>query len=66
MGANLPGNSRYAGTVNYTMMRQDAAFQLSPYGAAVYAAAPLPQSSLNGADYIRRREMRSPPGLRRS
>jgi MtrB/PioB family decaheme-associated outer membrane protein len=45
LAADLPWNSRYAGTVSYTMMRQDAAFIPMSYNAA-YA---LPASSLNGA-----------------
>jgi MtrB/PioB family decaheme-associated outer membrane protein len=58
LGADLPWNSRYMGTVSYTMMRQNDAFlpfTLSPTvftnsGNTTVGPAPLnPYSSLNGA-----------------
>ena len=46
LGADLPWNSRYAGTLNYTMMRQNDAFiPMSTQDPGF----PLPASSLNGA-----------------
>ncbi|HTT47654.1 MAG TPA: MtrB/PioB family decaheme-associated outer membrane protein [Pseudolabrys sp.] len=46
LGADLPWNSRYAGTVSYTMMRQNDAFiPMSTQNPGF----PLPASSLNGA-----------------
>ena len=56
-GVDLPMNSRYMGTLSYTMMRQDQAFQpFSPFntmftnaGNTVQGALPgLPAASLNG------------------
>jgi len=45
LGADLPWNSRYAGTVSYTMMRQNSSFiPMSTQNAAF----PLPASSLDG------------------
>jgi MtrB/PioB family decaheme-associated outer membrane protein len=55
LGADLPWQSRYAGTVSYTMMRQNDAFipmtnNPGPLAnPASVAAAILPASSLNGA-----------------
>ena len=54
LGADLPWMSRYAGTLSYTMMRQNDAFQPmsnnpSIVGAANIAATVLPASSLNGS-----------------
>ena len=46
LGADLPWNSRYAGNISYTMMRQDDAF--IPMSTQVPGFA-LPASSLNGA-----------------
>jgi len=46
LGADLPWMSRYAGTINYTMMRQNDAF--IPMSAQVPAFL-LPAASLNGA-----------------
>ena len=61
VGVDLPGNSRYMGTLSYTMMRQDEAFQpfttnalLNPPGRILISGQPatslaaLPASSLNG------------------
>ena len=61
VGVDLPGNSRYMGTLSYTMMRQDEAFQpfttsalLNPPGRILINGQPatslaaLPASSLNG------------------
>jgi MtrB/PioB family decaheme-associated outer membrane protein len=45
-GADLPWNSRYVGTVNYTMMRQNEAFIPMTFQNPGFA---LPASSLNGA-----------------
>jgi MtrB/PioB family decaheme-associated outer membrane protein len=45
LGAELPWQSRYAGTVSYTMMRQDAAFIPMSFQVPTF---PLPASSLNG------------------
>jgi len=45
LAADLPWKSRYAGTLSYTMMRQDAAF----IPMSVNQFYPLPASSLNGA-----------------
>ena len=44
--ADLPWKSRYAGTLNYTMMRQNEAFQPMSFQQPSF---PLPASSLNGA-----------------
>jgi MtrB/PioB family decaheme-associated outer membrane protein len=44
--ADLPWNSRYVGTVNYNMMRQNSAF--IPMSANANPAFPLPASSLDG------------------
>jgi MtrB/PioB family decaheme-associated outer membrane protein len=44
--SDLPWKSRYAGTLNYTMMRQDQAFQPMSFQNPTF---PLPASSLNGA-----------------
>ena len=55
LGADLPWQSRYAGTISYTMMRQNDAFipmtnNPGPLAnPASVAAAILPASSLNGA-----------------
>ena len=46
LGAELPWKSRYAGTLNYTMMRQNEAFQPMSFQNPTF---PLPASSLNGA-----------------
>ena len=46
LGADLPWNSRYAGTLSYTAMRQNESF--IPMSAQV-PGFPLPASSLNGA-----------------
>jgi len=46
LGADLPLKSRYAGTVSYTMMQQNAAFIPMSYNKPGF---PLPASSLNGA-----------------
>jgi MtrB/PioB family decaheme-associated outer membrane protein len=46
LGADLPGNSRYVGTLNYTMMRQNDAFIPMSFQNPTF---PLPGSSLNGA-----------------
>jgi len=56
IGADLPVNSRYMGTVAYTMMRQNDAFipSISPLifttntNTVLGAPTPLPASSLNG------------------
>ena len=56
-GVDLPMNSRYMGTVSYTMMRQNEAFvpSISPLiftnagNTVLGAQTPLPASSLNGA-----------------
>jgi MtrB/PioB family decaheme-associated outer membrane protein len=45
-GADLPWNSRYVGTVSYTMMRQNEAFIPMTFQNPGFA---LPASSLNGA-----------------
>jgi len=46
LGADLPSNSHYAGTLSYTMMRQNDAFiPMSTQNPGF----PLPASSLNGA-----------------
>jgi|NGEPerStandDraft_6_1074524.scaffolds.fasta_scaffold10348_2 MtrB/PioB family decaheme-associated outer membrane protein len=45
LGADLPLKSRYAGTLSYTMMRQNAAF--IPESTGLFPA--LPATSLNGA-----------------
>jgi MtrB/PioB family decaheme-associated outer membrane protein len=46
LGADLPWNSRYAGTLSYTMMRQNESFiPMSTQNPGF----PLPASSLNGA-----------------
>jgi MtrB/PioB family decaheme-associated outer membrane protein len=45
VAAELPWNSRYAGTLNYTMMRQNDAFQPMSFSQPSF---PLPASSLNG------------------
>lgn len=45
VASELPWNSRYAGVLNYTMMRQDEAFQPMSFSAPNF---PLPASSLNG------------------
>ena len=44
--AELPWKSRYAGTLNYSMMRQNDAFQPMSFQQPGF---PLPASSLNGA-----------------
>jgi MtrB/PioB family decaheme-associated outer membrane protein len=44
--AELPGKNRYAGTLNYTMMRQNEAFQPMSFQNPTF---PLPASSLNGS-----------------
>ena len=54
LGADLPWQSRYAGTISYTMMRQNDAFipmtnNPSTLTGANLAASILPASSLNGA-----------------
>src|SRR6185369_8474640 len=57
IGANLPMKSRYMGTLQYTMMRQNQAFlpftnqpQVFTVGNTTLGAVPtLPASSLNGA-----------------
>ena len=46
LGADLPWKSRYAGTLSYTMMRQDDSFIPMSTQAPAF---PLPASSLNGA-----------------
>ena len=47
LGADLPWNSRYVGTISYTMMRQNDAFiPMSNYPGNTFV---LPASSLNGA-----------------
>lgn len=46
LGADLPWNSRYAGTLDYTMMRQNASFIPMSTQDPTF---PLPASSLNGA-----------------
>src|SRR5450759_979654 len=46
LGADLPWMSRYVGTLNYTMMRQDDSFIPMSYQNPTF---PLPASSLNGA-----------------
>ena len=46
LGADLPWNSRYAGTLNYTMMRQNDSFIPMSTQDPTF---PLPASSLNGA-----------------
>ena len=46
LGADLPWMSRYVGTVNYTMMRQNDSFIPMSYQNPTFA---LPASSLNGA-----------------
>jgi MtrB/PioB family decaheme-associated outer membrane protein len=46
LGADLPWQSRYAGTLNYTMMRQNDAFIPMSFQNPTF---PLPASSLNGA-----------------
>jgi MtrB/PioB family decaheme-associated outer membrane protein len=46
LGADLPWNSRYAGTFNYTMMRQNSSFIPMSTQDPTF---PLPASSLNGA-----------------
>ena len=45
LAAELPLNSRYAGVLNYTMMRQNDAFQPMSFQQPTF---PLPASSLNG------------------
>ncbi|HXZ21292.1 MAG TPA: MtrB/PioB family decaheme-associated outer membrane protein [Pseudolabrys sp.] len=45
MASELPWNSRYAGTLNYTMMRQNEAFQPMSF---LNPSFPLPALSLNG------------------
>ena len=47
LGSDLPLKSRYAGTINYKMMRQNDAF--TPESTGAYPAALVPASSLNGA-----------------
>jgi len=50
LGADLPWQSRYVGTLNYTMMRQNDAFiPMTINPTATAAAQLLPASSLNGA-----------------
>ena len=58
LAAELPFKSRYVGTMSYTMMRQDAAFQpftvnpsaiASPFGPPWNSTAALPAGSLDGA-----------------
>ncbi len=57
LGADLPLNSRYMGTLAYTWMRQNDAFIASPYtqllnssnGTPLIPAPGLPAASLNGA-----------------
>ena len=50
LAADLPWQSRYVGTVNYNMMRQNAAFiPMTVNPTATAAAQALPASSLNGA-----------------
>lgn len=58
LGADLPGKSRYMGTISYTMMRQNEAFQPFTISPTVYtnagnttqgAAPGLPAASLNGS-----------------
>jgi MtrB/PioB family decaheme-associated outer membrane protein len=51
LAADLPWNSRYVGTLNYNMMRQNEAFiPMTAFpGAAVTPWTTLPASSLNGA-----------------
>ena len=44
--SDLPWKSRYAGTLNYTMMRQNEAFQPMSFQQPSF---PLPATSLNGA-----------------
>src|SRR5262245_31380363 len=46
VGADLPWNSRYTGTLNYTTMRQNDAFIPMSFQNPTF---PLPASSLNGA-----------------
>ena len=46
LGADLPWNSRYAGTLSYTMMRQNDSFIPMSTQDPTF---PLPASSLNGA-----------------
>jgi MtrB/PioB family decaheme-associated outer membrane protein len=46
VGADLPWKSRYTGTLNYTMMRQDDAFIPMSFQNPTF---PPPTSSLNGA-----------------
>ena len=54
MAADLPGKSRYAGTISYALMTQNAAFQpmtdnpTAPITPSAIAATTLPASSLNG------------------
>jgi MtrB/PioB family decaheme-associated outer membrane protein len=50
LGADLPWKSRYAGTLSYTMMRQDDAFiPMTNNPNALPSVNILPASSLNGA-----------------
>jgi MtrB/PioB family decaheme-associated outer membrane protein len=58
LGADLPGKSRYMGTISYTMMRQNEAFPPFTISPTVYTNAAntiqgavpgLPAASLNGA-----------------
>jgi MtrB/PioB family decaheme-associated outer membrane protein len=58
LAVELPLKSRYVGTMSYTMMRQNAAFQpftanpsavASPFGPPWNSSAALPVNSLNGA-----------------
>ena len=49
LGADLPWKSRYVGTVNYTMMRQNDAFIPMTNNPARPGVNNLPASSLNGA-----------------
>lgn len=50
LAADLPWKSRYAGTLSYTMMRQNADFiPMTTNPSATAAARALPASSLNGA-----------------
>lgn len=51
LAAELPMKSRYVGTVSYTMMRQNSAFQPMTNNPVIGtpSAAILPASSLNGA-----------------
>jgi MtrB/PioB family decaheme-associated outer membrane protein len=50
LAADLPWNSRYVGTLNYTMMRQNDPFMpMTSNPSALPAAQALPATSLNGA-----------------